>query len=77
MQTSLNPLISTIIKGDRLASTLTFGQFIEAIASFLAPSSHCGELRAHCLSSVWDGVLFPVYTVIAVIAILSGWAQRK
>ncbi len=37
MQTSLNPLVSAMIKGDNLASTLTFGQFIKAIASFLAP----------------------------------------
>lgn len=37
MQTSLNPLISTVMKGGNLASTLTFGQFIKAIASFLAP----------------------------------------
>ena len=36
MQTSLNPLVSMYVK-DHLASTLTFGQFIKAIASFLAP----------------------------------------
>ena len=33
MQTSLNPLLSNIITGDKLASTLTFGQFVKAIAS--------------------------------------------
>ena len=37
MQPSLNPLICTVIKGNHLASTLTFGQFVKAIASFLAP----------------------------------------
>ena len=37
MQTSLNPLLSNIVNGDKLASSLTFGQFIKAIASFLAP----------------------------------------
>ena len=37
MQTSLNPLLSNIISGNKLASSLTFGQFIKAIASFLAP----------------------------------------
>lgn len=37
MQTSLNPLVSNLINGDKLASTLTFGQFVKAIASFLAP----------------------------------------
>ena len=33
MQTSLNPLVSTVMGGGNLASTLTFGQFIKAIAS--------------------------------------------
>jgi fucose permease len=37
MQTSLNPLVTCVLKGDHLASTLTFGQFIKAIASFIAP----------------------------------------
>lgn len=36
MQTSLNPLLSNIVSGERLASNLTFGQFIKAIASFMA-----------------------------------------
>ena len=36
MQTSLNPLVSSLVSGN-LASTLTFGQFIKAIASFMAP----------------------------------------
>lgn len=29
MQTSLNPLLSNIVRGDRLASSLTFGQFVK------------------------------------------------
>jgi fucose permease len=71
MQTSLNPLISTIIKGDRLASTLTFGQFIKAIASFLAPLiALWGATGALPLFGLGWRVLFPVYTIIAVIAIL-------
>ncbi len=37
MQTSLNPLVSTVMGGGNLAATLTFGQFIKAIASFSAP----------------------------------------
>lgn len=36
MQTSLNPLLSNIITSNKLASSLTFGQFVKAIASFLA-----------------------------------------
>ena len=37
MQTSLNPLVSAVMGGGNLASTLTFGQFVKAIASFSAP----------------------------------------
>jgi len=37
MQVSLNPLVSNIVTSEKLASTLTFGQFVKAIASFLAP----------------------------------------
>ena len=37
MQTSLNPLLSTVVRGGNLSSVLTFGQFVKAIASFLAP----------------------------------------
>ena len=37
MQTSLNPLVTNLSSADKLASTLTFGQFVKAIASFLAP----------------------------------------
>ncbi len=37
MQTSLNPLLSNVVSGKQLASALTLGQFVKAIASFLAP----------------------------------------
>lgn len=36
MQVSLNPLVSNIVSGDKLASTMTFGQFVKAIASWSA-----------------------------------------
>lgn len=37
LQVSLNPLVASIVNGDKLASTLTFGQFIKAVSSFLGP----------------------------------------
>ena len=36
MQVSLNPLVSNIVSEDKLASTMTFGQFVKAIASWSA-----------------------------------------
>ncbi len=71
MQTSLNPLLSNIVSGDKLASSLTFGQFVKAIASFLAPYiAMWGATQAIPSMGLGWRVLFPVYMVIAVIAIL-------
>ena len=71
MQTSLNPLLSSIISGNKLASSLTFGQFVKAIASFLAPYiAMWGATAAIPSFGLEWRVLFPVYMVIAVIAIL-------
>lgn len=70
MQTSLNPLLSNIVTGNKLASSLTFGQFVKAIASFLAPYiavwGATGAIPAFGLG--WR-VLFPVYMVISVLAV--------
>ena len=40
IQVSLNPLLTNVVRGDRLTSSLTLGQFIKAIAAFLGPH-HC------------------------------------
>lgn len=37
LQVSLNPLLTNVVRGDRYTSSLTLGQFIKAIASFLGP----------------------------------------
>lgn len=71
MQTSLNPLLSNIVSGERLASSLTFGQFVKAIASFLAPYiAMWGALQAIPSMGLGWRVLFPIYMLIAVVAIL-------
>lgn len=36
MQVSLNPLLSNIVTEDKLASTMTFGQFVKAVAAWSA-----------------------------------------
>ena len=71
MQTSLNPLVSTVIKSGNLASTLTFGQFIKAIASFLVPYLAAWGATA-TLPNFGLGwrVLFPIYMVVGIIATL-------
>ena len=77
MQTSLNPLVSSIIGGKNLASTLTFGQFIKAIASFIAPYlAMWGATKViPDLGYDWR-VLFAIFLVIAVIATLALGATK-
>ena len=71
MQTSLNPLLSNIISGDKLASSLTFGQFVKAIASFLAPYiAMWGATQAIPSLGLGWRVLFPIYMIVAVVAVL-------
>ena len=69
MQTSLNPLVSSVIKGGNLASTLTFGQFVKAIASFMAPYiAMWGAMAAMPTFGLGWRVLFPVYMIIGILA---------
>ena len=70
MQTSLNPLVSSLVRG-HLASTLTFGQFIKAIASLMAPYiAMWGATHAIPDLSMGWRVLFPIYMTIGVVASL-------
>ncbi|WP_080904579.1 sugar MFS transporter [Parabacteroides sp. Marseille-P3160] len=64
LQVSLNPLVASIVKGDKLASTLTFGQFIKAIASFLGPI-----LASMAAKQFADWML--VFIVYAIVSALS------
>ena len=69
MQTSLNPLVSTVMGGGNLASTLTFGQFIKAIASFLAPYLAMWGATQMIPSFGYDWrILFGIYFVIGILA---------
>lgn len=69
MQTSLNPLVQSVIRGGNLASTLTFGQFVKAIASFMAPYiAMWGAMSAMPSFGMGWRILFPVYMVIGIAA---------
>ncbi|MDE7109828.1 MAG: MFS transporter, partial [Muribaculaceae bacterium] len=71
MQTSLNPLVSNLITPDKLASTLTFGQFVKAIASFLAPIlAAWGATSAMMTFGLGWRVLLPIYAVFSILSIL-------
>ena len=69
MQTSLNPLVSVVTTGKNLASTLTFGQFVKAIASFLAPYiAMWGAMASIPSFGLGWRVLFPIYMIIGIAA---------
>lgn len=71
MQTSLNPLASVVTSGKHLASTLTFGQFVKAIASFMAPYiAMWGAVASIPTFGLGWRVLFPIYMIIGVVATL-------
>ncbi len=75
MQTSLNPLLSDLISEDKLASSLTFGQFVKAIASLLAPliTAWGATQTIPDLGLGWR-VLFPIYAVVGLISV---WALNS
>ena len=70
MQTSINPLVTMIVKG-HLASTLTFGQFVKAIASFIAPliAAWGATTTAPLFGLSWR-ILFLLFFIIGMVATL-------
>ena len=77
MQTSLNPLLSDLISPDKLASSLTFGQFVKAIASFLAPLiASWGATQAIPELGLGWRILFPIYATIGILSVLALNATR-
>lgn len=66
MQVSLNPLLSNVVKGNKLASSLTTGQFVKAIASFIAPVLMA---QAALRFDNWR-LMFPIFMVISIIAVI-------
>lgn len=71
MQTSLNPLVSGLISPSRLASTLTFGQFVKAIASLLAPylMSWGAAAILPTFGLSWK-IVFPVFAIVNLLSIV-------
>ena len=66
MQVSLNPLLTNIVSDRKLPSYLTLGQFVKAIASFVAPII---AAQAVIYYGDWK-LLFPIFAAISLIAIV-------
>ncbi len=65
IQVSLNPLLTNVVRGERLTSSLTLGQFIKAIAAFLGP------IIAGVAATSFGNWKF-VFLIFAVVTIISG-----
>lgn len=64
LQVALNPLVSSVVSSDKLTGTITLGQFIKAISSFLGPiltAAFAGGLFG------WK-MVFPVYAIVTLLA---------
>lgn len=66
LQVSLNPLLTNVVKGDKLTSSLTAGQFVKAISSFCGP--FIAAFAASQLAN-WQ-YIFPIYAVISIMSTL-------
>ena len=66
LQVSLNPLLTNVVKGEALTSSLTVGQVVKAVSSF------CGPFIASFAASVlgnWQ-YLFPIFAGITLLSTL-------
>ncbi len=69
LQVSLNPLLTNVVKGNALTSSLTAGQVIKAVSSFCGP--FIAVFAVNCLGN-WQ-YLFPIFAAITVMSAL--WLQ--
>ena len=64
LQVSLNPLMTNVVKGDKLTSSLTAGQVVKAVSSFCGPFVAAG---CAALFGSWHA-MFAVYAVVTLIS---------
>lgn len=66
LQVSLNPLLTNVVRGDALTSSLTAGQVVKAVCSFLGPL-----IAAYAATKFGNWMyIFPIYAGITVISSL-------
>ena len=64
IQVSLNPLLSNVVSSEKLTGSLTLGQFIKAISSFLGPIIAAFFARSF---GSWQ-LMFPVYAGVTLLS---------
>lgn len=66
LQVSLNPLVTNVVSKEKLTGTLTLGQFVKAISSFLGPII---ASWAAGMAFGWK-LIFPIYAATSIIALV-------
>ena len=66
LQVSLNPLLTNVVKGDALTSSLTAGQVVKAVSSFCGP--FIAAFAANRLGD-WQ-YLFPIFAAVTLLSAL-------
>lgn len=69
LQVSMNPLVMEVVTKDKLTGTLTFGQFVKAVSSFVGP------ILAAWAAGTFFGwkMIFPIYAGASLVALLWLW----
>ena len=69
LQASLNPLVTDVVTSERLTGSLTLGQFIKAVSTFLGPLLTAGIAGSFF---GWK-MIFPVYAGLSLLALIWLW----
>jgi fucose permease len=72
IQVALNPLVTNIVAKEKLTGTLTLGQFVKALASWLGPNV-AAWMAGSALG--WKYV-FPVFAAVSLLAALWLWMTQ-
>lgn len=66
LQVSLNPLLTNVVKGDKLTSSFTAGQVVKAVSSFAGPFV---AMLAVTVFGKWQ-FLFPIFALVTLFSYL-------
>lgn len=66
LQVALNPLVADVVTPQKLTGTLTLGQFVKAVSSFIGPILAASVLA----SSLGWRMIFPIYALLSLIAFI-------
>ena len=76
LQVSLNPLIAGVVSAGKVASTLTLGQFIKSLSSFLGPIL-VGAAASFWGNWKWTFLLYAAVSLLSLIWLCFGIPDKK